>query len=94
MTANALASPRFSNPFKVLFKQHPEAVAAITCAILVLLGWQALNFGWMGGSLLILTAAYVIGGFDSARDGLTTESYAIHTPSAVSRGYSHIRSME
>lgn len=72
MAANALASPRFSTPFKVLFKHHPEAVAAIACAILVLLGWQSLNFGWVGGGLLILTAAYVIGGFDSARDGLTT----------------------
>ncbi len=72
MAANALASPRFSNPFKDAFKQHPEAVAAIACAILVLIGWQSLNFGWVGGGLLILTAAYVIGGFDSARDGLTT----------------------
>ncbi|NEQ53522.1 MAG: heavy metal translocating P-type ATPase [Leptolyngbya sp. SIO3F4] len=72
MAANALALPRFSTPFKVLFKQHPEAVAAIACAILVLLGWQSLNLGWVGGGLFILTAAYVIGGFDSARDGLTT----------------------
>ncbi|MEM6839883.1 MAG: heavy metal translocating P-type ATPase [Cyanobacteria bacterium P01_C01_bin.120] len=72
MAANALASPRFSTPFKNLFKHHPEAAAAIACAILVLLGWQALNFGWVGGGLFILTAAYVIGGFDSARDGLTT----------------------
>ncbi|MEM7067172.1 MAG: heavy metal translocating P-type ATPase [Cyanobacteria bacterium P01_B01_bin.77] len=72
MAANALTSPRFSTPFKNLFKHHPEAVAAITCAILVLLGWQSLNFGWVGGGLLILTAAYVIGGFDSARDGLIT----------------------
>ncbi|MEL6764071.1 MAG: heavy metal translocating P-type ATPase [Cyanobacteria bacterium J06607_6] len=72
MAARALASPRFSTLFKDLFKRHPEAVAAIACAILVLLGWQSLNFGWVGGGLLILMAAYVIGGFDSARDGLTT----------------------
>lgn len=49
-----------------------SAVAAISSAILVLLGWQSLNFGWVGCGLFILTAAYVIGGFDSARDGLTT----------------------
>ncbi|MEL7509135.1 MAG: heavy metal translocating P-type ATPase [Cyanobacteria bacterium J06554_1] len=72
MAANALASPRFSTPFKDLFKHHPEAIAAIACAILVLLGWQSLNIGWVGGGLFILTAAYVIGGLDSARDGLTT----------------------
>ncbi|MEM9266922.1 MAG: heavy metal translocating P-type ATPase [Cyanobacteria bacterium P01_F01_bin.13] len=72
MTANTLASPCFPTLFKHLFKHHPEAVAAISCAILVLLGWQSLNVGWVGGGLFILTAAYVIGGFDSARDGLTT----------------------
>ena len=72
MAARALASPRFSTVFKDLFNRHPDAVTAIACAILVLLGWQSLNFGWQGGGLFILTAAYVIGGFDSARDGLTT----------------------
>ncbi|NET11184.1 MAG: heavy metal translocating P-type ATPase, partial [Symploca sp. SIO2B6] len=72
MTANAFATPRFSTLFNDIFKRHPEAVAAIACAILVLLGWQSLNLGWVGGGLFILTAAYVIGGFDSTRDGLTT----------------------
>ena len=60
--------PRSSN----LLKEHPDAVAAIACAILVFLGWQTLNLGWIGVALFILTAAYVIGGFDSAREGLTT----------------------
>jgi Cd2+/Zn2+-exporting ATPase len=55
-----------------LFKDHPDAVAAIACGVLVLLGWQMLNFGWLGIALFVLTAAYVIGGFDSAREGLTT----------------------
>ncbi|MBT9318026.1 heavy metal translocating P-type ATPase [Leptothoe spongobia] len=75
MAANTLASPRLSTLFKLfkdVFKRHPEAIAAIACAILVLLGWQSLNFGWQGGGILILIAAYVIGGLDSARDGLTT----------------------
>ncbi|MEA5466439.1 heavy metal translocating P-type ATPase [Leptothoe sp. PORK10 BA2] len=72
MAAKALASPLPSHVFKDLFKHHPEAVAAIACAILVFLGWQSLNLGWDGGGLFILAAAYVIGGFDSARDGLTT----------------------
>ncbi|MEM6592344.1 MAG: heavy metal translocating P-type ATPase, partial [Cyanobacteria bacterium P01_C01_bin.73] len=72
MVAKAPASPRLPTLFKDLFKHHPEAVAAIACAILVLLGWQFLNFGWQGEGILILTAAYVIGGFDSARDGLKT----------------------
>ncbi|MFP4296397.1 MAG: heavy metal translocating P-type ATPase [Spirulinaceae cyanobacterium] len=58
--------------FPNLFKEHPDAVAAIACGILVLLGWQMLNLNWIGLALFILTAAYVIGGFDSAREGLTT----------------------
>lgn len=65
------ASPsrfRFPN----ILKEHPDAVAAIACAVLVFLGWQTLNFGWIGAALLILTAAYVVGGFESAREGLTT----------------------
>ncbi len=62
------STPRFSN----LLKEHPDAVAAIACAVLVFLGWQTLNVGWIGVALFILTAAYVIGGFESAREGLTT----------------------
>lgn len=68
MVSAAPSVPRFPN----LLKEHPDAVAAIACAILVFLGWQTLNLGWIGVALFILTAAYVIGGFDSAREGLTT----------------------
>ncbi|MGV0026571.1 heavy metal translocating P-type ATPase [Phormidesmis priestleyi] len=53
-------------------KDHPDAIAALTCGFLVLLGWAALNVGWLSLGLLILPAAYVIGGYDSAREGLTT----------------------
>ncbi|MFP4317651.1 MAG: heavy metal translocating P-type ATPase [Phormidium sp.] len=72
MVSKALAAPRDSNLFRLILTDHREAAAAIACAILVLLGWQALNLGWVGAALFILTAAYVIGGFDSARDGVTT----------------------
>lgn len=68
MVAATPSPPRFPN----LLKEHSNAVAAISCAVLVLLGWQSLNFGWIGAALFILTAAYVIGGFESAREGLTT----------------------
>ncbi|AFZ17624.1 heavy metal translocating P-type ATPase [Allocoleopsis franciscana] len=67
-----VAATRFTSRFTNLFKEHPDAVAAITCGVLVFLGWQMLNFGWLGVALFILTAAYVIGGFESAREGLTT----------------------
>lgn len=51
---------------------HPDALAASLCGILVLLGWGALQFNWLGFALFLLPAAYVIGGFDSAREGFTT----------------------
>jgi Zn2+/Cd2+-exporting ATPase len=53
-------------------KEHPDAIAAFLCGILVLLGWLALQSGWLGLALLILPAAYTIGGYESAREGLTT----------------------
>ncbi|MEB3357714.1 MAG: heavy metal translocating P-type ATPase [Synechococcales bacterium] len=51
---------------------YPEAIAAMTCGLLTLLGWLALGGNWVGVGIWILLAAYVIGGFDSAREGLTT----------------------
>ncbi len=68
MAFAAPSTPRFPN----ILKEHPDAIAALTCAVLVFLGWQTLNLGWIGVALFILTAAYVVGGFDSAREGLTT----------------------
>ncbi len=53
-------------------KTYPEAIAAGICAVLTLLGWLALEGNWVGGGIWVLLAAYVIGGYDSARDGLTT----------------------
>ena len=59
-------------PRTALLKEHPDTIAAILCGILVLLGWLTLQSGWLGLALLILPAAYVIGGYESAREGLTT----------------------
>ena len=53
-------------------KDHPDAVAAAACALLVLLGWASLNVGWVGVGLLLLPAAYIVGGFSSAREGWMT----------------------
>ena len=58
--------------FTQLFKEHPEAIAAAVCAILVFLGWLLLQYNWVGLALLVLSAAYVIGGYGSTREGLTT----------------------
>jgi len=66
------SAPLTIPPFSTLLKDHPDAFAALACAVLVFLGWQTLNLGWIGAALFILTAAYVVGGFESAREGLTT----------------------
>lgn len=55
-----------------LVKQHSEAFAALLCGCLLLMGWIALHLGWIGLALLILPSAYVAGGYESAREGLTT----------------------
>ncbi|MBR8837266.1 MAG: heavy metal translocating P-type ATPase [Stigonema ocellatum SAG 48.90 = DSM 106950] len=53
-------------------KEHADAVAAILCGVLLFLGWFALHVGFLGWALLLLPAAYVIGGYESAREGLMT----------------------
>lgn len=53
-------------------KEHSDVVAAIACGIFVILGWLFLQQNWIGLALLILPVAYVIGGYESAREGLTT----------------------
>ena len=68
MTSNSLRKTDIRN----LISEHPDAVAAIMCAVLLLCGWLCLQFSWIGLALLILCAAYVIGGYESAKEGLTT----------------------
>ncbi|MBN3922933.1 heavy metal translocating P-type ATPase [Nostoc sp. NMS4] len=53
-------------------REHTDTVAALLCGFLLFLGWFALHLGWLGLAFLLLLAAYVIGGYESAREGLTT----------------------
>ncbi len=53
-------------------REHADTLAALLCGLLLFLGWFALHLGWLGLALLLLPAAYVIGGYESAREGLTT----------------------
>jgi Cd2+/Zn2+-exporting ATPase len=62
-------SPR---PLQQLVNSHPEALAAVICGVFLILGWLALHFSWIGLALILLPVAYVIGGYESARLGLTT----------------------
>lgn len=54
------------------WQSYPDAFAAVTCAVLTFLGWLSLNSNWVSGGIWILLAAYIIGGYESAREGLTT----------------------
>ncbi|MEH2194347.1 MAG: heavy metal translocating P-type ATPase [Nostoc sp.] len=58
--------------FSQFTREHADTVAAISCGLLLFLGWFALHLGWLGLAFLLLPAAYVIGGYESAREGLTT----------------------
>ncbi|MEH1968657.1 heavy metal translocating P-type ATPase [Nostoc sp.] len=53
-------------------REHADTVAALLCGLLLFLGWFALHLGALGFAFLLLPAAYVIGGYESAREGLTT----------------------
>ncbi|HEY9798805.1 MAG TPA: heavy metal translocating P-type ATPase [Leptolyngbyaceae cyanobacterium] len=53
-------------------QEHADTLAALVCGVLLFFGWFALSLGWLGLALLLLPAAYVIGGYESAREGLTT----------------------
>jgi Zn2+/Cd2+-exporting ATPase len=55
-----------------LVVEHPDAVAAGLCGLFLLFGWLGLYFGWIGLALLLLPVAYVVGGYASAKSGLTT----------------------
>lgn len=58
--------------FNQATQQHPEAIAAGICAILIIFGSIALHLGWIGLGLLLLPGAYVVGGYESAKEGLST----------------------
>ncbi|KOP24148.1 ATPase [Hapalosiphon sp. MRB220] len=55
-----------------LTKEHADTVAALVCGLFLFCGWFALHLGFLGWALLLLPIAYVIGGYESAREGLTT----------------------
>ncbi|MEA5572196.1 heavy metal translocating P-type ATPase [Calothrix sp. UHCC 0171] len=68
-----LASTRnYKTQLKTLLQEHPDAIAAIVCAIFVVVGWLALHLNWISLALFLLPVAYVIGGYGSAKEGLTT----------------------
>ena len=62
----------FPRPLQQLVNSHPEALAAVICGVFLILGWLALQLSWIGLALILLPVAYVIGGYESARLGLTT----------------------
>ncbi|MEH2251618.1 heavy metal translocating P-type ATPase [Nostoc sp.] len=58
--------------FSQFTREHADTVAALLCGLLLFLGWFALHLGALGLAFLLLLAAYLIGGYESAREGLTT----------------------
>jgi Zn2+/Cd2+-exporting ATPase len=64
--------PFSTKNYQTLLQEHPDAVAAVFCAIFVLIGSFALHSNWISLALLLLPVAYVVGGYGSAKEGLTT----------------------
>ena len=62
----------YSQRLNQFTREHGDTVAALLCGLLLFLGWFALHLGALGFAFLLLPAAYVIGGYESAREGLTT----------------------
>lgn len=58
--------------FTQFTKEHSDVLAALLCGLLLFLGWLALHLGFLGWALLLLPGAYIIGGYESAKEGLTT----------------------
>ncbi|MBO3461268.1 heavy metal translocating P-type ATPase [Aetokthonos hydrillicola Thurmond2011] len=62
----------YTQRFTEFTKEHADAFAAVVCGVLLFLGWFCLHLGFVGWALLLLPTAYVVGGYESAREGLTT----------------------
>ncbi|MEH2273943.1 MAG: heavy metal translocating P-type ATPase [Nostoc sp.] len=58
--------------FSQFTREHADTLAALLCGLLLFLGWFALHLGALELAFLLLPAAYLIGGYESAREGLTT----------------------
>ncbi len=67
-------TPRYLSNFSFyrFLQKYPDAFAAAACAILIFLGWLSLHLGWISIALLIFPVGYVIGGYESTKEGLTT----------------------
>jgi Zn2+/Cd2+-exporting ATPase len=64
---SSMANSTFPN-----FQEHPEALAAGGCALLLVLAAVALQCQLVPIGLILLGLAYIIGGYTSALEGLTT----------------------
>ena len=53
-------------------KNYPEAIPPVACAVLTFLGWLAFSGNLLGLGIWLLVAAYIIGGYENAREGVTT----------------------
>ncbi|AFZ43034.1 heavy metal translocating P-type ATPase [Halothece sp. PCC 7418] len=53
-------------------KNYPEAIPPVACAVLTFLGWLAFSGNLLGLGVWLLVAAYIIGGYENAREGVTT----------------------
>ncbi|NMD71112.1 cadmium-translocating P-type ATPase [Bacillus sp. DNRA2] len=57
-------------PFLEKVRPHIELIAALFSGVLILAGWLCMKTDWQTAAIVIYLAAYIIGGFSKAKEGL------------------------
>lgn len=72
MNGEATAAVQGARSVNATWERHGAALATAASAVLVLLAWYAGTNGWTIGEICLYVAAYVIGGYRKAKEGLQT----------------------
>jgi len=59
-------------PMSSFFRNHSDTAEPAICFVFLFLAWLCLALDWFGLALLLLSVAYVVGGYKSAKEGLTS----------------------
>jgi Cd2+/Zn2+-exporting ATPase len=51
-------------------KEHMELIAALTSGLLIAIAWLLEKYEWQAASIAVFIAAYIIGGFSKAKEGI------------------------
>ncbi|SDF85860.1 heavy metal translocating P-type ATPase [Sporomusa acidovorans] len=72
MNGEVLAAMQVEKTMNTIWERHGAALTTVISAMLALLAWYLGTKGWMMWEIYLYTAAYVIGGYRKAWEGLQT----------------------